>query len=38
MFPYITELKHEIVITSSDFLSEKYFVKINVPMGVCHFM
>lgn len=38
MFPYITEQKHEIGITSSDFLSEKYFVKTNVPMGVCHFM
>lgn len=38
MIPYITPQEHGIVITSSDFLSAKYFIKTSVPMGDSHFM
>lgn len=38
MFPYIAHQEHGIVITSSDFLSPKYFIKINVPVGDSHFI
>lgn len=38
MFPYVTHQEHGIVITSSDFLSAKYFIKTNVTMGDSHFI
>lgn len=38
MFPYITHQDHGILITSSDFLSAKYFIKTNVPVGDSHFI
>lgn len=38
MFPYITHQDHGIVITSSDFLSAKYVIKTNVPVGDSHFI
>lgn len=38
MFPYTAHEEHGIVITSSDFLSAKYFIKINVPVGDSHFI